>query len=66
MHMEAARGTDEEASTYCKKDGNFVEIGERKSMGRKGARCNLDAIKKAIDRGDTYDTICEEHFNAAS
>ena len=44
MHMEAARGTDEEASTYCKKDGNFVEIGERKSMGRKGARSDLDAI----------------------
>lgn len=66
MHMEGARGTDEEASTYCKKERNFVEIGERKSMGRKGARSDLNAVKEAIERGDTYDTICEEHFEVAS
>ena len=66
MYFESARGTHLEASEYCKKDGNFVEIGEIKEMGRKGARSDLDAIKEAIKNGDKYDTICEEHFNTAS
>ena len=32
MHFEGARGTDEETSTYCMKDGNFFEVGQSKMM----------------------------------
>lgn len=66
MHMEGARGTDEEASVYCKKDGNFIEIGERLSMGRKGARNDLSELQKDIEKGLSYDELCETHFEAAA
>lgn len=66
MHFEAAKGTDVEASEYCKKEGNFFELGERKSMGRKGARSDLDAVKQSIVSGDSYDSICDTHFNVAA
>lgn len=66
MHFEAARGTDVEASTYCKKDGNFFELGSRKVMGRKGARNDLESVKEAINEGKSYDEICDEHFNQSA
>lgn len=81
-HMEAAKaesGPNEKEQQgifgvpytsigYCMKDGDFWEGGVRKNIAAKtkGQRSDLDAIKKAIDNGDTYDTICEEHFNTAT
>lgn len=32
-------------------------------MGRKGARNDLESVKKSIDDGKTYDEICEESFD---
>ena len=66
MHLEGAKGTDEEAATYCKKEGNFFEIGERKKMGRKGARSDLDGVKNDIQSGLSYIEICSKHFETAA
>lgn len=64
MHFEAARGSPVQASDYCKKEGNFFELGERKE-NKPGARSDLDALHNAIRDGKTYDEICEEHFEAS-
>jgi hypothetical protein len=66
MHLEPARGTDVEASNYCKKENNFFELGTRKAMGKKGARNDLAELQASIREGKSYDDICEEHFDTAA
>lgn len=45
-HIEAMKGTAEQASTYCKKENNFYEHGEH-PVG-KGTRTDLDAVRDVI------------------
>lgn len=66
MHFEAARGTSKEASDYCKKEGNFFELGQMKHMGRKGARTDIESVKEAIDRGESYDDLCSHSFETCA
>lgn len=56
IHFERRRGTGEQAATYCKKDGDFVEAGER-SEDEQGHRSDLDAIDDAIREGATLREI---------
>lgn len=65
MHLELRRGTSTEASNYCKKDGNFIEIGEMKT-NEAGKRNDLEGVKKAIKDGLSYDEICETYFATAA
>ena len=44
-HIEAMKGTAYEASTYCKKDGDFEERGECPTQGK---RSDIDDIRELI------------------
>ena len=65
MHFEKSRGSSEDNYAYCTKDGAFWEYGEKKLMPGAGARMDLEALKRDIAGGMSYDTICDEHFEAA-
>lgn len=73
-HLEAARGSAEEADKYChpdKPDGSAdpdyesESFGEMKDIGRgagKGSREDLKAVHQMILDGADWDTIRETHF----
>ena len=65
MHCEPSRGSDDDNYAYCSKDGLFWELGARKTMPGKGTRSDLLQLKKDIDAGLPYDTVCDTHFEAA-
>lgn len=47
-HFETARGNPAQASEYCKKDGQFTEIGE---ISRQGARTDLEECAELVRLG---------------
>jgi len=78
-HMEASHGTDTECVQYIQgpydKDGkhkdanpSFWEAGERETLQRvkRGQRNDLEEVKAAIARGETYDEICDAFFDQSA
>lgn len=61
-HLEMRRGTGQQASDYCKKDGQFVEVGTL-STSYSGKRTDLEAIRDEIKSGATDQQLAENHWN---
>lgn len=61
--LSPRNGTPEEASTYCKKDKNFVEMGTL-SRGGQGRRNDLSDLREAILAGNSLSQIATEHFSS--
>lgn len=63
-YITKAKGSSDEASQYCKKGGQFEEVGDMITIERKqpGKREDLSELKKEIDNGATWDTLTQTHF----
>lgn len=61
-HCEIARGSPEQASTYCKKDSNFFEVGSL--PGGRGTRTDLQELQARIKSGATRDEIRDSFFGS--
>lgn len=59
-HFEPRRGSQNQAIEYCRKDGRFVEFGNRQRPGR---RSDLDDVRKRIDAGASLKEIAESNFS---
>lgn len=56
LHCEERLGTKEQAADYCKKDGDYIEIGELKKMGQ---RSDLSKVKDAVMEGKNMRNIID-------
>lgn len=59
-HFEHRLGTAQEASAYCKKDGDFEEFGEISNPGR---RTDLVELRTSLENGDSLRSVSRDHFS---
>jgi len=59
-HWEMRRGSGEEASTYCKKDGDFDEWGSL-CVSNQGKRSDLEAVADSLKSGKTISEVASEY-----
>lgn len=58
IHWSLRQGNQAQAIDYCKKDGEYTEVGEAKAI-RPGARNDLVAVRTAINNGAGMRQICD-------
>ncbi|UPW41885.1 replication associated protein [Dipodfec virus RodF1_131] len=58
IHVEAARGTESECVTYCKKDNDYVESGQKAEPGK---RTDLITLKNDVKSGLSYKEIVDKY-----
>lgn len=60
-HWEVARASRDSNVTYCKKDGDYVEVG-KPSESHQGKRTDIEAAKAIIDSGRGIEDVADECF----
>jgi hypothetical protein len=62
-HIEARKGSAQEAAEYCKKEGDFFEHGEI-SNPKPGHRSDLETLQRDLDNGMNLTKVSDEHFSS--
>lgn len=62
-HIERRAGTAEQARDYCRKDGDYTELGTISQVAP-GERNDLVALRNFIDTGASLRDIAETHFRS--
>jgi len=60
VHIESRKGSQAQAIEYCRKDGDFHELGE-KAMGQ-GQRTDIEAVRGALAIGTSLETVADDNF----